>query len=416
MHIDGHDPEAIASALEAARTSDRPTLIAAQDHDRLRRADQGRHQQGARLAARRRGDRRRPQVLRLGYPAVRGALRHSRRVARRRQGIGRQARRVGKAACRRRPKAARRIRAAHAGDLPADFDAVIADYKKKLVADKPKVATRKSSEMALEVINGAVPETIGGSADLTGSNNTKTSQTKPIAAGSYGNRYVHYGIREHGMAAAMSGLSLHGGIIPYGGTFLCFSDYARPAMRLASLMGIRSIYVMTHDFDRPWRGRADPPAGRASRRAARDPQPPCLPPGRRHGSGRMLAACAGIGEDAVDTRADPPEFAGGAHRIRCREPVRPRRLRARQGERRRRGDDLCHRLRGGDRARRPRAARRPWPPDPRRLGPLLRTVREAERDISGVDPRQGAASRLPSRPASARAGTASSASTASSSA
>ena len=101
--------------------------------------------------------------------------------------------------------------------------------------------------MALEVINGAVPETIGGSADLTGSNNTKTSQTKNITPDDYGQRYIHYGVREHGMAAAINGLTLHGGIIPYGGTFLCFSDYARPAMRLASLMGIRSIFVMTHD-------------------------------------------------------------------------------------------------------------------------------------------------------------------------
>jgi transketolase len=133
------------------------------------------------------------------------------------------------------------------GDLPVDLDAAIQDYKKKLVAEKPKVATRKSSEMALEVINAAVPETIGGSADLTGSNNTKTSQTKPIAPGAYGERYVYYGIREHAMAAAMNGMTLHGGIIPYGGTFLTFSDYARPAMRLASLMGIRTIFVMTHD-------------------------------------------------------------------------------------------------------------------------------------------------------------------------
>jgi transketolase len=101
--------------------------------------------------------------------------------------------------------------------------------------------------MALEVINGIVPETIGGSADLTGSNNTKTSQTGPVMPGNYGGRYVYYGIREHGMAAAMNGMTLHGGIIPYGGTFLTFSDYARPAMRLASLMGIRTIFVMTHD-------------------------------------------------------------------------------------------------------------------------------------------------------------------------
>ncbi|TIX76509.1 MAG: transketolase, partial [Mesorhizobium sp.] len=102
-------------------------------------------------------------------------------------------------------------------------------------------------EMALEIINGAVPETVGGSADLTGSNNTKTSQTKNITSDDYGQRYVHYGIREHGMAAALNGLTLHGGIIAYGGTFMCFSDYARPSMRLASLMGIRSIFVMTHD-------------------------------------------------------------------------------------------------------------------------------------------------------------------------
>ncbi|WP_292136050.1 transketolase C-terminal domain-containing protein, partial [Mesorhizobium sp.] len=134
-----------------------------------------------------------------------------------------------------------------AGKLPGNFDAVIADYKKKLSVDKPKVATRKSSEMALEVINGAVSETIGGSADLTGSNNTKTSQTKNITPDDYGQRYVHYGIREHGMAAAINGLTLHGGLIAYGGTFMCFSDYARPSMRLASLMGIRSIFVMTHD-------------------------------------------------------------------------------------------------------------------------------------------------------------------------
>ena len=136
---------------------------------------------------------------------------------------------------------------AMSGDLPEGFDAAIAAYKKKLVADKPKVATRKSSEMALEVINGVVPETIGGSADLTGSNNTKTSQTKNITPDDYGGRYVHYGIREHGMAAALNGMALHGGLIPYSGTFLCFSDYARPSMRLASLMGIRSIFVMTHD-------------------------------------------------------------------------------------------------------------------------------------------------------------------------
>src|SRR5690606_25079502 len=111
----------------------------------------------------------------------------------------------------------------------------------------PNVATRKASEMALEVINAVVPETIGGSADLTGSNNTRTSQTDPLTPDNYGGRFIHYGIREHAMAAAMNGIALHGGVIPYSGTFLVFSDYCRPAMRLSSLMGLRVIYVMTHD-------------------------------------------------------------------------------------------------------------------------------------------------------------------------
>jgi len=101
--------------------------------------------------------------------------------------------------------------------------------------------------MALEVINGVCPETLGGSADLTPSNNTRTSQLAEVKPADFTGRYVHYGIREHGMAAAINGIVLHGGIIPYGGTFFCFSDYARPAMRLASLMGIGSTFVMTHD-------------------------------------------------------------------------------------------------------------------------------------------------------------------------
>jgi transketolase len=133
------------------------------------------------------------------------------------------------------------------GELPGGFESAVADYKKKLAAEKPKLATRKSSENALEVINAAVPETIGGSADLTGSNNTKTSQTKPLSAADYSGRYVYYGIREHGMAAAMNGMALHGGVIPYGGTFLVFTDYCRPAIRLSALMGQRVVYVMTHD-------------------------------------------------------------------------------------------------------------------------------------------------------------------------
>ncbi|MEM8694414.1 MAG: transketolase [Pseudomonadota bacterium] len=132
-----------------------------------------------------------------------------------------------------------------AGNLP-DGNAM-QDYLESLAAEPPKVATRKASEMALTAINKALPDTIGGSADLTGSNNTKTGATDPLTKDSYGGRYIYYGIREFGMAAAMNGMALHGGVIPYGGTFLIFSDYCRPAIRLSALQQVRAIYVMTHD-------------------------------------------------------------------------------------------------------------------------------------------------------------------------
>jgi transketolase len=120
-------------------------------------------------------------------------------------------------------------------------------YVDGLLANPQKVATRKASEMALEAINVALPETIGGSADLTGSNNTLTKGLKPLTAAEYSGRYGYYGIREFGMSAAMTGMALHGGVIPYGGTFLVFSDYARPAIRLSALQRTRVVYVMTHD-------------------------------------------------------------------------------------------------------------------------------------------------------------------------
>ena len=132
-------------------------------------------------------------------------------------------------------------------DMPKGFTGAINEYKAKLAAEPVKVATRKASQMALEVINDVVPETIGGSADLTGSNLTKTSQTAPITADDFSGRYMYYGIREFEMCAAMNGIALYGQHVPYGGTFLVFTDYARPAIRLAALMKQRSIYVMTHD-------------------------------------------------------------------------------------------------------------------------------------------------------------------------
>ncbi|WP_052134275.1 transketolase [Sphingomonas sp. 37zxx] len=132
-----------------------------------------------------------------------------------------------------------------AGTLPEGFS--LDEYIAGLLADPKKVATRKASEMALEALTAGIPELIGGSADLTGSNNTRTKATGPLNADNYGGRYVSYGIREFGMAAAMNGMALHGGVIPYGGTFLVFADYCRPAIRLSALQNMRVVYVMTHD-------------------------------------------------------------------------------------------------------------------------------------------------------------------------
>jgi len=131
-----------------------------------------------------------------------------------------------------------------AGDLPAG---VLDDYIAGLLAEPVKMASRKASEMALAVLNPAVPALLGGSADLTGSNNTRTKDQGVFSAGNYGGRHVHYGIREFGMAAAMNGMALHGGVIPYGGTFLVFADYMRNAIRMSALQRARVIYVLTHD-------------------------------------------------------------------------------------------------------------------------------------------------------------------------
>jgi len=133
------------------------------------------------------------------------------------------------------------------GDLPANAFEALDAHIAKAIADKPAAATRVHSGAALEALIPAIPEMIGGSADLTGSNNTFVKGMSAFDPPDYARRYVHYGVREHGMAAAMNGMALHGGVIPYSGTFLCFSDYSRPAIRLGALMGVRVIHVMTHD-------------------------------------------------------------------------------------------------------------------------------------------------------------------------
>jgi len=133
------------------------------------------------------------------------------------------------------------------GALPDDWERALADLKASVAAERPELATRVASQKVLDALKPAIPELVGGSADLTGSNNTKAAGQDVVTAENYAGGYIHYGVREHAMAAVMNGLSLHGGVIPYGGTFLVFTDYCRPSIRLSALMGLRVIYVMTHD-------------------------------------------------------------------------------------------------------------------------------------------------------------------------
>jgi transketolase len=133
------------------------------------------------------------------------------------------------------------------GELPDGWQQAIEDAKREMLGSGKDLATRQASGIVLDHLAAAIPELLGGSADLTPSNNTKAKSQVDIKPGRYDGSYIHYGVREHGMAAAMNGIALHGGLIPYGGTFLTFSDYARPSIRLAAMMEVRSIFVMTHD-------------------------------------------------------------------------------------------------------------------------------------------------------------------------
>ncbi|MDP4034441.1 MAG: transketolase [Pseudorhodobacter sp.] len=242
--VDGHNPEEIAAAIAAARVDPRPSLIACRTIIGFGAPNkQGSHDvHGAPL-----GDAEialAREKLGWTYPpfevpdavyaawhkvAARGAAAHADWEARLQASPNRAA-----------------FTVALARD-PAPLAAAMAAYKAQLLVDKPKVATRKASEMALGVVNGVLPFVIGGSADLTGSNLTRTKGQKSVTRADYSGSYIHYGIREHGMAAAMNGIWLHGLFKPYGGTFMTFADYCRPAIRLAALMGVPVTYVMTHD-------------------------------------------------------------------------------------------------------------------------------------------------------------------------
>ncbi|SDH06223.1 transketolase [Pelagibacterium luteolum] len=247
IEIDGHDPEQIEKAFKDAQTSDKPTLISAKTTIGFGSPNKAGTNKvhGSPLGDEELAAAKKQLGWAYGPFEVPTEIMDNWRLAGNRGTKERSAwtERLNAAGPETKGEFERRMR----GDLPEALKGAMASYKKKLAEDKPKKATRASSQDALEVLNGAVPETIGGSADLTGSNNTNTSQTKPYSADDYSGRYIHYGIREHGMAAAMNGIALHGGLYPYGGTFMCFTDYCRPSIRLSALMGIRVGYVMTHD-------------------------------------------------------------------------------------------------------------------------------------------------------------------------
>ncbi|WAC28666.1 transketolase [Ancylobacter sp. SL191] len=245
LSVDGHAPHAVIDAIAEARESERPVLIACRTTIGFgaptKAGTEAVH--GAPLgAAEIEGARARlgwnhppfevPEAVRAAWASV---------AAR-----GRAAREAWEARLAAAPQR-RAFEVAIDGELPADFDEKLVAYKKELSDTAPSVASRKASEMVLGVVNAATDLTLGGSADLTHSNLTHTKGLVSVSPGNYAGRYLHYGIREHAMAAVMNGLALHRGFIPYGGTFMVFSDYARGAMRLSALMGQRVVYVLTHD-------------------------------------------------------------------------------------------------------------------------------------------------------------------------
>ena len=245
--VDGHDPAAIEAALAEAQSADRPTLIAC-------RTTIGYGAPTKAGTAATHGSPLGPEEVagareKLGWPyppfEIPDELLSVWRA------IGRRGAPLRAAWADRLAARDASVRAeferAQAGVLPEGLDRVLNEHKRRLVEAKPTWATRKASQEALEALTAAVPELIGGSADLSPSVNTRTKVTQPMTPDHPDGRYLHYGVREHAMVAAMNGMALHGGLIPYGGTFLVFSDYCRPAIRLAALMRQRVVLVFTHD-------------------------------------------------------------------------------------------------------------------------------------------------------------------------
>jgi transketolase len=243
--IDGHDFEQIAAALTFAQKSSKPTMIACRTIIGFgapkKAGTAGSHGSalgGAEAEAAKRA---------LGWEHLPFAVPDDMYTSWRQAGArGASTRRAWLKRVQKHPQKAEFERVI-AGKLPDGFTEAMREFKASLAEQKPKLATRQASQRALEVLVPAIPELVGGSADLTGSNLTLVKNMASAKPDNFAARYVYYGVREHGMAAAMNGIALHGGLIPYGGTFFVFSDYMRPAIRLAALMGVRVIHVLTHD-------------------------------------------------------------------------------------------------------------------------------------------------------------------------
>jgi transketolase len=246
--IDGHDPAAIATALEKAQASGKPVLIACRTKIGFgaptKQGSEKSH--GSPLGAEEiAGARKALGWTSAPFEVPADILKAWRAAGARSKAVHADwKKRVTELDKSKRAEFERRMK----GDLPRQALAdAVGEVKEKLATQPKELATRAASEIVLENLIPTLPEMIGGSADLTGSNNTRVKGMKVISAADFSGRFIHYGVREHGMAAAMNGMALHGGIIPYSGTFLIFSDYCRPAIRLAALMGKRVIHVMTHD-------------------------------------------------------------------------------------------------------------------------------------------------------------------------
>ncbi|MDQ2095225.1 transketolase [Rhodalgimonas zhirmunskyi] len=246
QEIDGHDPKAIDAAIAAAKKTGTPSMIACKTHIALGHAAQDTSKGHGALT-----DAGQMQDAKAAYGWTTGPFEVPDEIKSWWEEVGKRGASEHKAWQDRFAKISERRRTeftrAYDLEAPKQLASRVRALKKQITEEAPKVATRKSSEMALELINPVMPETVGGSADLTGSNNTKTGDLGTFDVDNRKGRYIYYGIREHGMAAAMNGMALHGGVRPYGGTFFVFTDYARPAMRLAALMKIPTVFVMTHD-------------------------------------------------------------------------------------------------------------------------------------------------------------------------